>query len=277
MIRCAKRVVWGLVFLLLASPKLGNLISQSSQAQMTGSSPSPQPTPPTQQQEPIKIYTEEVLLPVIATDSNGRFDPTLAADDLLILEDGQPQTIRSVRRIPASVLLLLDTGGFRNPAMKTNTTRDLAVRLVSQLRSGDQVAALQFGGKVELIQSWTADQEVVVHSLKSKLSSGRFGRLKDALAAASAQLKDAPPGNRHIVLVTDGGESLRDEAELAAAMEQLLTAQATVHVISYTLLGRKMIKEQHPKIPLTITSVRPKSANDTADDLNRPHAPETLR
>src|SRR5256885_4560521 len=70
----------------------------------------------------------------------------------------------SIRRIPASVLLLLDTGGFRNPAMKTNATRDLAIRLVSRLRSGDQVAALQFGGKVELIQSWTAEPEVAIRS-----------------------------------------------------------------------------------------------------------------
>src|SRR5206468_11318864 len=104
---------------------------------------------PNQQPEPIKIYTEEVLLPVVATDRSGRFDPTLEADDLLILEDGQPQTIRSIRRIPASVLLLLDTGGFRNPAMKTNATRDLAMRLVSRLRSVAQAAAAQFDGKVE--------------------------------------------------------------------------------------------------------------------------------
>jgi len=235
----------------------------------------PQPTPPAQPEQ-IKIYTEEVLLPVVATDSNGRFDPTLEADDLLILEDGEPQTIRSVRRMPASVLLLLDTGGFRNPAMKTNTTRDLAVRLVSQLRSGDQIAALQFGGKVELIQNWTAEPEDAIHALKSKLSSGRFGHLKDALAAASTQLKTAPPGNRHIVLVTDGGESLRDQAELAAAMEQLFKAQATVHVISYTLLGRKMIKEAHPKIPWTLTTVKPKSANDTANDLMHPLDRETM-
>src|SRR6185369_10217220 len=96
---------------------------------------SPQSTPLPQQQEPIKIFTEEVILPVVATDSSGRFDPTLELNDLLVLEDGEPQTIRSVRQIPASVLLLLDTGGFRNPAMKTNTTRDLAVRLVSQLRT----------------------------------------------------------------------------------------------------------------------------------------------
>ncbi len=276
MTSCAKRVVCCLVFWLLAAPALVHLGAQPCQAQTAAPVATPQPTPPTQQPEPIKIYTEEVLLPVVATDSNGRFDPTLEAEDLLILEDGEPQTIRSVRRIPASVLLLLDTGGFRNPAMKTNTTRELALRLVSQLRSGDRVAALQFGGKVELIQNWTAEPEDAIHALKSKLSSGRFGRLKDALAAASAQMKNAPPGNRHIVLVTDGGESLRDKAELAAAMEQLFTAQATVHVISYTLLGRKMIKEAHPKIPLTLTTVKPKSANDTANDLMHPLDRETM-
>lgn len=269
-------MICGLVFWLLAAPLLGHLSSQSCTAQTPAPVPSPQPRPLTQEQEAIKIYTKEVFLPVVATDSNGRFDPTLEPDDLLVLEDGESQTIRSVRRIPASVLLLLDTGGFRNPAMKTNATRDLAVRLVSQLRSGDQVAVLQFGGKVELIQSWTAEPEVAIHSLKSKLSSGRFGRLKDGLAAASEQLKYTPPGNRHIVLVTDGGESLRDEADLASAMEQLFTAQATVHIISYTLLGRKTIKEQHPKVPVTITGIRPKNAQDTADALTHPLDRETL-
>lgn len=225
---------------------------------------SPQPTPLPQQQEPIKVYTEEVILPVVATDSSGRFDPTLELDDLLVLEDGEPQTIRSVTRIPASVLLLLDTGGFRNPAMKTNTTRDLSMRLVSQLRPRDQVAAIQFGGKVELIQSWTTDLSVAIHSLETKLSSGRNGRFQNALAAASVQLTSVPPGNRHIVLVTDGGESLLDKDDLAIGMKQLYTAQATVHVISYTLLGRKAINAQHPKIPVIPITVSRKNKLDTA-------------
>ena len=225
---------------------------------------SPQPTPIPQQQEPIKIYTEEVILPVVATDSSGRFDPTLELNDLLVLEDGEPQTIRSVRRTPANVLLLLDTGGVRNPAMRTNATRDLSVRLVSQLRAGDQVAAFQFGGKVELIQTWTSDQSVAIHSLKTKLSSGRNGRFQKALAAASVQLTSAQPGNRHIVLVTDGGESLLDKDDLAAGMKQLYTAQATVHVISYTLLGRKAISVLHPKIPVIPIAVKRKNQLDTA-------------
>ena len=237
---------------------------------------SPQPTPLLQQQEPVKIYTEEVILPVVATDSNGRFDPTLELNDLLVLEDGEPQTIRSVRRIPASVLLLLDTGGFRNPAMKTNTTRDLSVRLVSQLGAGDQVAAFQFGGKVELIQTWTSDQSVAIHSLKTKLSSGRNGRFQNALAAASVQLTSAPPGNRHIVLVTDGGESLLDKEDLAAGMKQLYTAQATVHVISYTLLGRKAISVLHPKIPVIPFANKRKNQLDTAVAPIFPNADKKL-
>jgi len=160
--------------------------------------------------------------------------------------------------------------------MKTNATRDLAMRLVSQLRSGDQVAALQFGGKVELSQSWTAEPEVAIHSLKSKLSSGRYGRLPAALAAASMQLRNAPPGNRHIVLVTDGGESLIDKADLAAGMKQLFTAQATIHVISYTLLGRKEINVQHRKIPVIAAATTPKGEMDTTVLPIFPNAPEKL-
>src|SRR5256885_10200242 len=133
------RIICGCVAACLLATA-GPFSSPLYQAQ-TVSNPSPQPTPPTQQPEPIKIYTEEVLLPVVATDSSGRFDPTLEADDLLILEDGQPQTIQSIRRIPASVLILLDTGGVPNPAMKNNAPPDLAQGPGFQLRLGDQVGA----------------------------------------------------------------------------------------------------------------------------------------
>src|SRR6185436_15472608 len=106
----------------------------------------PQSPPKTPQEDPIKVYTEEVLLPVFATDSYGHVDPAVELDDLLVLEDGVAQIVKSVRRIPASILLLLDTAGAENPAMRTSATRELAIRLVSQLRNTDQFAAIQFGG-----------------------------------------------------------------------------------------------------------------------------------
>ena len=65
--------------------------------------PSPSPTPDT-----VKVFTEEVRLPVVAFDSYGHYDPTLELDDILVLEDGVAQQLRSVRHIPANVLFILD-------------------------------------------------------------------------------------------------------------------------------------------------------------------------
>ena len=164
-------------------------------AQTTTVAPHPQPTPPiVETQEQLKTFTEEVLVPVFAFDRNGRFDSTLVADDFLIFEDGVLQPITSLRRVPSSVLLLLDTGGALNPAMSTNTTREIALHLVSHLRAGDQMAAMQFGDRVEMIQNWTTETDQTIGALKTKLSSGRHGYLTDALLAAVTQLKGGPVG-----------------------------------------------------------------------------------
>ncbi|MEP6912795.1 MAG: VWA domain-containing protein [bacterium] len=239
-------------------------------------SPKPKDAQTPTQQEPIKVYTEEVLLSVIATDSNGRIDPTVELDDLMVLEDGVPQVLKSVQRTPANILFLLDTAGAENPAMKTNATRDLVIRLISHLRPGDRFAALQFGGRAELIQGWTSERETILHSLKTKLSSGSRTRLAEGLVAAVSQMKEAPAGNRHVVLITDGGESSSDNSVLTDAVSRLFAVQTTVHVISYTLLGRKEINKSHPKYPVTITSKKPKSANDLSDEVTRPNEQETL-
>ena len=100
-------------------------------------SPSPSPSlPPDQRetQEPVKVFTEEVRLPVVAVDQFGHYDPTLVVDDVLVLEDGKPQSVRSVRHIPANVLIVLDTGGelsgLGGMSKRTNLTRQVATELV---------------------------------------------------------------------------------------------------------------------------------------------------
>src|SRR5512133_1459110 len=94
---------------------------------------SPSPTPE-KEQESVKVFTEEVRLPVVAFDSYGHYDPTLELNDILVLEDGVAQQLRSVRHIPANVLFVLDTGGetsgLGGMAKKTSLTRDVASDLV---------------------------------------------------------------------------------------------------------------------------------------------------
>jgi hypothetical protein len=116
----------------------------------------PSPTPVlSESQEKVRVLTEEVVIPVSAYDDSGHLSAALEPQDILVFEDDVRQTVRSVRRIPANVLLLLDTGGELNPAMSVSTTRDLATRLISSLRTGDRVAAMQFGSHLELVSRKT--------------------------------------------------------------------------------------------------------------------------
>ena len=103
-------------------------------------SPTPKVEPKSEGQEPVRVFTEEVRLPVSAMDQYGHYDPTLEVDDVLVLEDGEPQQIRSVRHIPANVVFVLDTGGDGNGlgglSKKTSTTRAVALKVISRLPEG---------------------------------------------------------------------------------------------------------------------------------------------
>lgn len=245
-------------------------------AQTPQPTPLPQATPPpAEAQDKIKVFTEEVVIPVTAYDTSGHLSAAPEPYDILVFEDDVRQEVRSIRRIPASVLLLLDTGGELNPAMSTTVTRDIATRLVSNLRPGDRIAAIQFGAHLELFTDWTTDRDEVIRGLRTKLIAGKRPQLIKAMLAAARQLKEAPAGTRHLVLITDGVDGSGDPEDLKEAIRQLLDANVTVHVISYGALGRKKINKQNPLV--VITNKKRKSAKDIADELMYPNSQQNYR
>jgi len=209
-------------------------------------SPSPSPTPRAEQtnegQEPLKVFIEEVRLAVAATDTYGNHDPTLETDEVLVREDGVAQQIRSIQHFPANVILLLDTGNQLG-LKSTSTTRDIALRVASDLRPGTRIAVIQFAARSELLQAWTADKASVTRVLKSKLLSGKTSRLSEAIVSAAEQFKDTPAGTRHIVLITDGVVGPGGRFSLPESLKQLNSIQASVHIICYTALVRKGIEK----------------------------------
>lgn len=208
--------------------------------------PATQPTP-APEQEQVKIFTEEVRLPIVALDDYGHFDPSLEMEDLLVLEDGVPQQLRSIQRLPANILLLLDTGNEITLAKSLDTTRAIVLRLLSALRGEQRVALMQFGERVELLQDWTTDRELLARILKTKLRSGKRSRLSEGLGMAAEKLKDTPMGSRHIVIITDGVDAPGSKVSYTDALKRLAAAQATVHVISYTQLVRQAIEKRNNK------------------------------
>jgi hypothetical protein len=70
----------------------------------------PAPTP-LQEDDTERVYTEEIKLNVSAVDRNGKFFAGVKKEDLVIMEDQRLHQASSLRRIPANVLVVLDTGG----------------------------------------------------------------------------------------------------------------------------------------------------------------------
>lgn len=221
-------------------------------AQTSRPSPTPIPQTRTDSQDQVRVFTEEVRLPVLATDAQGHYDPALEIDDVLVLEDGVAQTVRSVRHIPANVLIILDTGGDANGlsglSKKTSTTRAVALRIVERLREGDRLAVLQSYDRVEVLQPWTDDVDQVVRVLTTKLFAGKRSRIFEAMAKAAQMLSEQPEGSRHVVLVTDGIETPGGKVSLDEALKQVLAARATVHVISYTTFVRQKTDQRDVKM-----------------------------
>jgi VWFA-related protein len=235
--------------------------------------PSPSPTP----EESVKVFTEEVRLPVMAFDSYGHYDPMLELDDVLVLEDGVAQQVRSVRHIPANVLFILDTGGetsgLGGMAKKTSLTRDVASDLVTKLENGASIAVMQSGNSAEMLQPWTTDKSAVLRTLKNKLVSTKRSRISEAIANASVQLKDRPEGSRHVVMITDGVDTPGAKINRPDAIKQLIAARATVHIISYTEFVRQ---KSDSKSSTVSTGQRPTSSDPiTATDPTLP--PGTTR
>ncbi|MBC8032303.1 MAG: VWA domain-containing protein [Pyrinomonadaceae bacterium] len=217
--------------------------------------PAPSPTPPAQQEEPVKVFTEEVRLQVIAKDQFGHYDPSVVPDDILVLEDGVAQQIKSVRHIPANVLLVLDTGGelsgLGGHSKRTGLTREVAVALIRHLSEGPSIAVMQFSSTPELVQPWTTDRKAILRVLETKLSAGKRARFSDAVAAAAKLLLERPEGSRHVVFVTDGVDTPGGKIGRTQAIRQLAAARATVHIISYTEFVRQP-RGKNSKSPITI-------------------------
>ena len=272
------------LFLILAIAVFAGYASGQESKSTPSPTPSPSPTPRPYDEDdvPVRVFTEEVRLPVVALDQYGHFDPTLVLDDLLVLEDGVPQQLRSLRHLPAHVLLVLDTGGgdsigLGGVSKSTSLTREVASDLVRRLPKGSWIEILQANSSAKVLQSWTRDKDAVLEVLKKKLIETKRARFSDALVTATQQLKDRPEGSRHVVLITDGVDSPGGKVDRAEAVKQLIAARATVHVISYTEFVRQKSENKTTEVSVGVvprpTSTDPIRSTDPTQPPSQNRSP----
>jgi len=204
----------------------------------------PRPTPVPGDDDPEKIFTEEIKMNVSAFDRTGAFFTGVKKEDLVINEDGVLHQATSVRRIPATVLIVLDTGGEDRQAKDFRTTREAAKALVGSLQPDDTVAVMEYNDEVKILAEWTNDKALLTSALNKNLGLGKRSRLVEALNLAIRFFDRSNLENRHLVLITDGLDSTSDDAQRRAAFRDLQATDINVHIMSYTKMEQAVVGQR---------------------------------
>jgi len=206
------------------------LFAAFASAQSGRVQPKTTPTPP--EDDPVKIDTEEVKLNLLAFDERGQFFQGVTKDDVVITENNILHAPESLKRIPANVLIVMDTGGEMRSMKTLDDTRRVARALVGNLRAEDSVAILQYADKAVITSEWSTDKEQISKSI-GRTKFGIHSAFVDALNLARSFLMNGELENKHLVLITDGTDSSTDLSKKNAAMKSFLSTDIAVHVLSY--------------------------------------------
>ncbi len=192
--------------------------------------PTPTPTP---EEDTVRVHTEEIKLNVLAFDEKGDFYKDVTAGDLVITEDNILHQPTSVRRVPANVMILMDTGGELRTVKSLEQTRKVAKAVVGSLRPGDSVSIEAYADKPQIVAEWTTDRNQMETAI-SRTNFGRRDAFVDALKMATDFLLRSGLDNKHLILISDGTDSAGRQSDRFDALQRLMTTDITVHVISYT-------------------------------------------
>jgi len=160
------------------------------------------------------IRAEVALVNVVfsAADRNNRPYPGLRAEDFVLFEDGQRQTIEYFSEmgkagdVPLTIALLIDTSGSVKDKLE-DEKRTAAEFFRSILRPDKDLALImQFDAEVNLVQDLTSSPDRLIDALDS-LEAGNSTALYDAVYLAVEEKLRHEAGRKVIVAITDGEDT----------------------------------------------------------------------
>ena len=234
--------------------------------------PQATPTPPPREDDTERVETEEIKLNVVAFDKKGNFVGDVKGADLVITENNILHQPSSVRRIPASVLIILDTGGEPRQVKSLEQTRKIARALVAALNPVDSIAIMQYSDTAEIVGEWTTDKAEALKVI-GRTNFGRSSVFADALDLARDFMSKNPLENKHLVLISDGTDTMNGDAAKREAIRKMIATDISVHVISYSRVEvaditprTKSVSNSAPPqaMPPEVASGLPNGARDVA-------------
>jgi Mg-chelatase subunit ChlD len=230
--------------------------------------PEPEPTTEESQDiESLKIDTNLVTVPVIATTRDGNYIADLTQDEFSIAEDGEKQQIAFFATVsaPFHVVLMLDTSASTDE--KLGQIRKAATAFVEQLQRADRVKVISFDNELRELCEFTNDRAVLSNAI-NKTVSGTGTRLYDAFDLALASIRTIK-GRKAIVLFTDGVDFHSDMATYNTSLHGLDEEGVVVYPIRYETraeterIAREATEGDPGSTLPTIDVIRPGSGKST--------------
>jgi Ca-activated chloride channel homolog len=216
-----------------------------------------------QVQESVKVELVNVYLS--ATDSKGQFVTDLKPDDLLLKEDGVPQSITHFanfaadgtgklgeKDVPLTVAFVIDTSTSMGAVLPTgeqkiNIVKNAAFRLLQELRQEDKMMLIGFDENPDLISPLTQEKKLVSGDLLFMDVTGGNTALLDSIYFALEKMKDES-GRKVIVVCSDGEDTaslLRFNEVLSNLIASDITVLAfgTMSLNSSSLRGRYILEK----------------------------------
>lgn len=233
-IRLINPIVYGLIIVWLLGGSLGLVSGQSGRKV---DEPVTESKTEGQNEEVLRVKTEEVLLPVSVRDESGMPVSGLGEERFLVFDNGVRQQIASFNRhrVPANIVLLLDASSSVFSQMRF--IREAARHFIEGLLNEDKVCVMQFSDRVELLQDWTpaTDLRQLEKSLNWRYHPGLRTTFYDGLYLSAQEQLSKVEGRRIIILLTDGLDTAeRRRASYADALSAVRRAEASVYVVSLT-------------------------------------------
>ena len=187
--------------------------------------------PAEQDLETVKVDTNLVTVPVIASSRTGKYIADLVKEEFKISEDGVAQEIAFLATVnaPFSVVLLLDTSG--STKQKLPMIQRAAIAFVEQLSSADKVKVISFDDSVKDWNDFTSDKAVIRNAI-SQTTSGEGTKVYDAVERALDNLWPVT-GRRAIVVFTDGVDWHSDRASFEGTLRNLDETGVIVYPIRF--------------------------------------------
>jgi len=207
-------------------------------------------------------------VPLIATDRNGLYITDLRQEEFKISEDGVPQEIAFFGQVsaPFHVVLMLDTSSSTKDNLRQ--IQQAAYTFVQQLQPVDRVKIITFDDKINDLNEFTSDREV----LRAAINSARSGdgtKVYDAFEVAMNTLRKIR-GRRAIVLFSDGMDWHSDSATFQGTVRHLDEEGVVIYPIRYETratterLAREQSEQVTPSLPTIDVIRKPPPSGTTA-------------